>query len=136
MNRSSFNMEVLIHHLFLYSGGKYPGGLTCDDRFNHCIYFTAILYFCNHTDDWVKNRLRQLRNTFNRNKKPASSGSARKNVTKRTVWLMEKLQFLAPYVASRTTTATNLQPVSTLHLFMTFLAVSCLPAMAQSRLLN
>ncbi|XP_064631617.1 uncharacterized protein LOC135489917 [Lineus longissimus] len=60
------------------------------------------------TGDWVKTRLRQLRNTFTRNNKPATSGSARKSLTKRTAWLMEKLQFLAPYVATRITTS-NLQ---------------------------
>ncbi|XP_044183828.1 uncharacterized protein LOC122964346 isoform X2 [Acropora millepora] len=53
--------------------------------------------------DWVKNKIRQLRNSYTKAKKVPPSGSARKVPTKRTAWLLEKLQFLAPHVAARPT---------------------------------
>ncbi|CAH3031652.1 unnamed protein product, partial [Pocillopora meandrina] len=46
-------------------------------------------------------KIRALRNSFSKAKKPPASGSARKNPTKRTQWLLEKLQFLTPHVATR-----------------------------------
>lgn len=51
--------------------------------------------------EWVKAKIRALRNSFCKAKKPPPSGSARKNPTKRTQWLLEKLQFLTPHVATR-----------------------------------
>ncbi|KAK2182703.1 hypothetical protein NP493_340g00001 [Ridgeia piscesae] len=53
--------------------------------------------------DWVKNKIRQLRNSYGKASKMASSGRARKQVTKRTAWLRERLQFLAPFVSRRDT---------------------------------
>ena len=61
--------------------------------------------------DWVKNKLKQLRNSYTKAKKSPSSGSARKTPTKWTAWLLEKLQFLDPYVAVRPT-VTNWDTVS------------------------
>ena len=52
-------------------------------------------------DEWVKAKIRALRNSFCKAMKPPPSGSARRNPTKRTQWLLEKLQFLAPHVAIR-----------------------------------
>ena len=60
---------------------------------------TAIQLFI--LDEWVKAKIRALRNSFSKAKKPPASGSARKNPTKRTHWLLEKLQFLTPHVATR-----------------------------------
>ncbi|KAI0241599.1 hypothetical protein LSAT2_023485 [Lamellibrachia satsuma] len=51
--------------------------------------------------DWVKNKLRLLRNSFTKARKAPRSGSARKTPSRRTTWLLESLQFLAPYVAGR-----------------------------------
>lgn len=53
--------------------------------------------------DWVKNKIRQLRNSYGKARKTAASGSARKQITKRTAWLTERLQFLAPFVGGRDT---------------------------------
>ena len=53
--------------------------------------------------EWVKNKIRQLHNSYSKARKMASSGSARKQVTKRTAWLQERLQFLAPFVGGRDT---------------------------------
>ena len=50
---------------------------------------------------WVKNKTRQLRNS--KAKKMAASGSARKQIMKRTAWIVERLQFLAPFVGGRDT---------------------------------
>ncbi|CAB3978281.1 Hypothetical predicted protein [Paramuricea clavata] len=55
--------------------------------------------------DWVKSKLRQLRNSFTKARKPPPSGSARRNPTKRTSWILDILQFLDAYVASRPTTS-------------------------------
>ena len=44
----------------------------------------------NFPAEWVKARLTNLRNRYVKAKKPAASGSARKNPTQRTVWLLEK----------------------------------------------
>ena len=46
--------------------------------------------------------MKSLRNSYTRVKKPSPSGSARKNFTKRASWLLEKLKFLEPYIATRT----------------------------------
>ena len=46
-------------------------------------------------------KLRTLRNAYTKLKKSPSSGSARKTAGKRATWLLEKLQFLAPHVATR-----------------------------------
>ena len=53
--------------------------------------------------DWVKNKIHQLRNSYGKARKTAASGSARKQITKRTAWLTERLQFLAPFVGGRDT---------------------------------
>ena len=60
---------------------------------------------------WVKARLTNLQNRYVKAKKPAASGSARKNPMQRTVWLLEKFQFLAPHVATRAS-VNNLEAVS------------------------
>ena len=60
---------------------------------------TAIQLFI--LGEWVKAKIGALRNSFSKAKKPSASGSARKNPTKRTQWLFEKLQFLTPHVATR-----------------------------------
>ena len=60
---------------------------------------TAIQLFI--LGEWVKAKIGALRNSFSKAKKPPASGSARKNPTKRTQWLLEKLQFLTPHVATR-----------------------------------
>lgn len=52
--------------------------------------------------DWVKAKMKSLRNSYTRVKKPTPSGSARKNPTKRASWLLDKLKFLDPYIATRT----------------------------------
>ncbi|XP_033125922.1 uncharacterized protein LOC117123935 [Anneissia japonica] len=60
--------------------------------------------------DWVKNKLRLLRNSYTKakaKKSPLSPGSVRKKPTKRIAWLLEKLQFLEPYVATRGTVAAS-----------------------------
>jgi hypothetical protein len=49
--------------------------------------------------NWVKAKIKSLRTSYTRSKKQASSGSSRKNPTKRASWLAEKLQFLEPFVA-------------------------------------
>jgi len=51
--------------------------------------------------DWVKQKLRNLRNTYTKSLSPPKSGSARKSQTKRNKWLIERLQFLTPYIAKR-----------------------------------
>ena len=61
--------------------------------------------------DWVKSKLKTLRNSYTKAKKPQKSGSARKNPSRRTSWIFEKMQFLDPFIATRTTTS-NLDPVS------------------------
>ena len=61
--------------------------------------------------DWVKSKIRSLRNSFVKAKKPPPSGSARKNPSRRTTWILEKLQFLAPHVATRTSIS-NIDSVS------------------------
>ena len=61
--------------------------------------------------DWVKAKLKTLRNSYTKAKKPGSSGSARKSLTKRAAWLLDKLQFLAPHVATRTSIS-NIDTVS------------------------
>ena len=53
--------------------------------------------------DWVKTKIRQLWNSYTKASKVPSSGSARKPNTKRTQWLLDRLQFLAPFVASHLT---------------------------------
>ncbi|XP_046852702.1 uncharacterized protein LOC124445960 [Xenia sp. Carnegie-2017] len=53
------------------------------------------------TVDWVKAKIKALRNAYTRVKKPPPSGSARKNLTKRSSWLLDKLKFLSPFVATR-----------------------------------
>ena len=45
------------------------------------------------------------------NKIPSPSGSARKKISKRPSWLLEKLQFLAPHVATRSSVS-NMESVS------------------------
>ncbi|XP_046856549.1 uncharacterized protein LOC124449639 [Xenia sp. Carnegie-2017] len=60
---------------------------------------------------WLKSKLKALRNSYVKAKKPSASGSARKNPTKRSTWLLEKLQFLAPHVAFRASVS-NLDTVS------------------------
>jgi hypothetical protein len=62
--------------------------------------------------EWVKAKIRCLRNSFSKAKKPPPSGSARKNPTKRTQWILEKLQFLTPHVATRASIS-NIDLVST-----------------------
>jgi hypothetical protein len=47
------------------------------------------LYFA--TVDWVKNKLKALRNCFTKAKKPPPSGSARRNPSKRTTWVLDKI---------------------------------------------
>ncbi|XP_046863243.1 uncharacterized protein LOC124456987 [Xenia sp. Carnegie-2017] len=54
------------------------------------------------TVEWVKSKIRSLLNRFVKAKKPPPTGSARKNPSHRTIWILEKLQFLAPHVATRT----------------------------------
>ena len=51
--------------------------------------------------DWVKAKLKALRNSYTKAKKLGTSGSARKTLTKRAAWILDKLQFLSPYVATR-----------------------------------
>ncbi|CAB4032996.1 Hypothetical predicted protein, partial [Paramuricea clavata] len=51
--------------------------------------------------EWVKSKLRLLRNSYTKAKRAPPSGSSRKNQTNRTVWILEKLQFLAPHIAER-----------------------------------
>ncbi|XP_068759921.1 uncharacterized protein [Montipora capricornis] len=63
--------------------------------------------------DWVKNKLRQLRNSYTKAKKAPPSGSARKVPSKRTAWLLDKLQFLAPHVATRPTVSNCDSPFPT-----------------------
>ncbi|XP_041860852.1 uncharacterized protein LOC121652246 [Melanotaenia boesemani] len=63
------------------------------------------------TVEWVKIKIRLLRNSYTKARKPQTSGSARKHLTKRSKWLLEKLQFLAPYIAARPT-ITNLDTPS------------------------
>lgn len=60
--------------------------------------------------DWVKNKLRSLRNGYTKVQKAPPSGNARRNPSKRTAWLLNKLQFLEQYDASRSTTS-NLNEV-------------------------
>jgi hypothetical protein len=62
--------------------------------------------------EWVKAKIRSLRNSFSKAKKLPPSGSARKNPTKRTQWILEKLQFLTPHVATRASIS-NIDLVST-----------------------
>ena len=52
-------------------------------------------------DEWVKAKIRALRNSFCKAMKPPPSGSARQNPTKRIEWLLEKLQFLSHHMAIR-----------------------------------
>lgn len=77
--------------------------IACKTESQHTLFVFSV--------DWIKNKLRQLRNSFTKAKKAPSSGSARKASTKRTVWLLEKLQFLEPYIATRQTVS-NLNAVS------------------------
>ena len=51
----------------------------------------------------MKNKIRQLRNSYGKARKTAASGSACKQVTKRTAWIVDRLQFLAPFVGGRET---------------------------------
>lgn len=74
--------------------------------------------------EWVKAKLKALRNRYVKAKKPAASGSARKNPTKRTTWLLEKLQFLAPHVATRASVS-NLDSVSTCILKFYGCCITC-----------
>ncbi|CAB4036505.1 Hypothetical predicted protein, partial [Paramuricea clavata] len=55
--------------------------------------------------DYVKAKLKSLRNSYTKAKKPQSSGSARKSLSKRAAWIRDKLQFLEPYIATRTSTS-------------------------------
>ena len=79
-----------------------------------------------YTVDWVKNKIRQLRNSYTKAKKAPPSGSPRKAPTKRTAWLLDKLQFLAPYVAARPT-ASNLNAVSNSVLRCSLIKGPCTP---------
>ncbi|XP_028410489.1 uncharacterized protein LOC114542944 [Dendronephthya gigantea] len=63
--------------------------------------FKEIAEKLGQTVEWVKAKLKALRNSYVKAKKPGPSGSARRNPTKRTTWLLDKLQFLAPHVAIR-----------------------------------
>ena len=51
----------------------------------------------------MKNKIRALRNSYTKAKKLGPSGSARRSQTKRTKWILDKLQFLDPYIAIRET---------------------------------
>lgn len=68
--------------------------------------------------DYVKAKLKSLRNAYTKAKKPQSSGSTRKSLSKRSTWILDKLQFLEPYIATRTST-------SSLDLVSIFNNVSC-----------
>jgi hypothetical protein len=74
-------------------------------------YSFDIIYFYFDVVDWVKNKLRLLRNSYTKAIKQPASGSARKTPSKRTAWLLDKLQFLSPHVATRPTVS-NLGEVS------------------------
>ena len=56
-------------------------------------------------DEYVKTKLKSLRNSYTKAKKPQSSGSARKSLSKRATWIRDKLQFLEPYIATRASTS-------------------------------
>ena len=71
-----------------------------------------ISYNCNNVlVDWVKSKLRLLRNNYTKAIKQPPSGSARKTPSKRTVWVLDKLQFLHPHIATRSTIS-NMDAVS------------------------
>ncbi|CAB3980481.1 Hypothetical predicted protein [Paramuricea clavata] len=57
----------------------------------------------NQNVDWVKNKLKALRNCFTKAKKPPPSGSAMRNPSKQTTWVLDKLQFLEQFIATRST---------------------------------
>jgi hypothetical protein len=62
--------------------------------------------------EYVKAKLKALRYSYVKAKKKHLPVEVQeKNPTKRTAWLMEKLQFLAPHVATRTSVS-NLVSVS------------------------
>jgi hypothetical protein len=51
--------------------------------------------------DEVKKRMQSMRTAFSRLSKAGKSGSAAKNLTKKSAWMLEKLQFLLPFMKSR-----------------------------------
>ena len=61
-------------------------------------------YFVSFLVDWVKGRVSHLRNKYTKAKNALKSGSAYKS-NKKNSWLIEKMQFLAPYVATRPSTS-------------------------------
>ena len=60
--------------------------------------------------EWVKSEMRLLRNSYTKAPKPPPSGSARRNPSRQTIWLLEKLQFLSKHVPTWTA-KTNLSEV-------------------------
>ena len=66
------------------------------------MHISIEIIFSNFIVDWVKARMKALRTSYTQMKKPSPSGSARKNPTKKSTWLVEKLKFLDPYIATRT----------------------------------
>lgn len=61
-----------------------------------------------------------MRTAFSRLSKPGKSGSACKNLTKKSAWMQEKLQFLQPFMKNRSS-------VSNLEVYMsTFIKIKLL----------
>ena len=79
------------------------------------VYSFCVNLFVYFLVEWVKSKLRLLRNSYTKAKRAPPSGSSRKNQTKRTVWILEKLQFLAPHIAERSSVS-NIDTVSNLVL--------------------
>ncbi|XP_046852548.1 uncharacterized protein LOC124445813 [Xenia sp. Carnegie-2017] len=67
----------------------------------------------NKNVEWVKNKLRTLRNCYTKAKKAPPSGTARRNLSKRTSWVLDKLQFFEEHVAIRAT-ASNMDDTNSL----------------------
>ena len=95
-----------------------------------CAVFPLILYHLYIAVEWVKAKLKSLRNSYTRAKKIAPSGSARKNPTKRGTWLLEKLQFLAPYIATRVPIS-NMDSVSSIRANIKLDTSNCLVTCCQ-----
>ena len=56
--------------------------------------------------------MRFLRNSYTKARKFTSSGGVHRNRKKRTAWLLERFQFLDPYIATRPTASTLIEAVS------------------------
>ncbi|XP_046862859.1 uncharacterized protein LOC124456456 [Xenia sp. Carnegie-2017] len=69
------------------------------------LHLDEITKAVNKNVEWVKNKLRTLRNCYTKAKKAPPSGTARRNLSKRTSWVLDKLQFLEEHVAIRATTS-------------------------------